>query len=70
MPEPDYKVVPKGPKKNTLTKRIINCANCSDNCTCAAYHRQYTSFKECATYLANRRASEKIVTINAKLVKT
>ena len=70
MPEPDYKVVPKGPKKNTLSKRIINCANRSDNCARAAYHRQYTSFKERATHLANRRASKKIATINAKLVKT
>ena len=70
MPELDYKVVPKGPKKNTLSKRIINCANRSDNRACAAYHRQYTSFKEHATHLANRRASEKIATINAKLVKT
>ena len=70
MPELDYKVVPKGLKKNTLCKRIINCANHSDNCACAAYHRQYTSFKECATHLANTTASEKIATINAKLVKT
>ena len=69
MPEPSYKVLPKGPKKATLSKRIINCANCSDNHTHAAYHRQYTSFKECATHLANRRASKRIATINAKLVK-
>ena len=70
MPELDYKMVPKGPKKNTLSKRIINHVNCSDNHAYAAYHRQYTSFKEHATYLANRRASKKIATINAKLVKT
>ena len=70
MPELDYKIVLKGLKKNTLSKRIINYANCSDNRTHAAYHRQYTSFKEHATHLANRRASEKIAIINAKLVKT
>ena len=70
MPEPSYKVLPKGPKKATLSKRIINRATRSDNRARAAYHRQYTSFKEHATHLANRRASEKIATINAKLVKT
>ena len=70
MPEPSYKVLPKGPKKATLSKRIINRATHSDNRAHAAFHRQYTSFKERTTHLANRRANERIATIRAKLMKT
>ena len=70
MPEPSYKVLPKGPKKATLSKRIINHATRSDNRAHAAFHRQYTFFKEHTTYLANRRANERIATIRAKLMKT
>ena len=70
IPEPSYKVLPKGLKKATLSKRIINCATHSDNRAHAAFHRQYTSFKEHTTHLANRRTNERIATIRAKLMKT
>ena len=60
LPAPSYKQLPKGAKKDVLSKRIIIHAQHSNKHAAAAYFKQYVSYKECADYLAARQNEEKL----------
>ena len=69
LPAPSYKQLPKGAKKDVLSKRTIIRAQHSNKHAAAAYFKQYVSYKECTDYLAARRNEEKLQSLDAKLAR-
>ena len=70
LPTPIYKEIPKGHKKDTLSKRTIIRAARSDKKTISAFYKQYSSYKEHADHLAARWYKDKMESLKAKLAKT
>ena len=69
LPAPSYKQLPKGAKKDALSKRTIICTQHSNKRAATAYFKQYVSYKECTDYLAARRNEEKLQSLDAKLAR-
>ena len=69
LPTPSYKQLPKGAKKDALSKRTIIRAQRSNKRAAAAYFKQYVSYKERTDYLAARRNEEKLQSLDAKLAR-
>ena len=64
-----YKEIPKGHKKDKLSKRTIIHAIHSDRKAISAFYKQYTSYKEQADHLAARWYEDQLKSLKAKLAK-
>ena len=66
LPTPIYKEIPKGHKKDTLSKRTIIRAAHSDKKTISAFYKQYSSYKKHADHLAARQYKDKMESLKGQ----
>ena len=64
-----YKEIPKGHKKDKLSKRTIIHAIHSDRKAISAFYKQHTSYKEQADHLGARQYEDQLKSLKAKLAK-